>query len=49
MKDIIDILTKIGTVPVLAMGFFGWGLLAMSLYQPLAFIPKFFILFVLTH
>jgi hypothetical protein len=49
VKDIVDLLTKIGYIPVMAMGMLGWGLLAMSLYQPLAFVPKFFVLFVLTH
>jgi hypothetical protein len=48
MKDFIKQVLELGGLPR-TVGWLTIGLVAMSLYPPLSFIPKFFVLFALTH
>lgn len=49
MKDIVDIAIKIANGIVTPLGYLTLGLFLLSLYPPLSFVPKAFLLFVLTH
>lgn len=49
MKDFVKFVKEEGKGFLACIGFITIGLIAMSLYPPLSFIPKFFVLFALTH
>ena len=49
MKDIIELIKFIAGTPVYIAGIMAWTLFALSMYPPLSFVPKAFLLYVLTH
>jgi hypothetical protein len=49
MKTLLDILEKLDNKVASPLGWFAIALILLSLYPPLSFIPKFFVLFALTH
>jgi len=50
MKDFFDILHKYGINPIInTAGIFALGLFGLSLIPSLSWVPKMFLLFVLTH
>ena len=48
MKDLIDVLHKIGLFPVYTIGWISLALLAMTQIQSLNYIPKVVMLYILT-